>query len=116
MWYIIITQRLYLLGVAVCMSILIRVALHFTHRERGKTFVNAYSKIRNLLFPLIFIIIFTFTSACSGSLAPSNPSSESPIEKNLRAFYNKLGGKDLLGDILSLFLVRTIFITSLQRR
>jgi len=77
------------------------MALHFTHTDRGKTFVNAYRKIHNLFIPTVFISIFIFTSACSGSLAPSNPSSESPIEKNMRAFYNKLGGKNLLGDILS---------------
>jgi len=63
--------------------------------------MNACRELRKFLFPSVFILVMVFTSACSEKTASVTLNSESPIEKNMREFNNKLGGKSILGDILS---------------
>jgi hypothetical protein len=63
--------------------------------------MNAHKKIQKIIIPFIFIWMMLFTSACSGTVVPGPGPSEPPIERNLREFYNKLGGQKILGNFLS---------------
>lgn len=63
--------------------------------------MNAFIKMRNYFLPVILVWIMVVTSACSDSLAPKTSNPETPIEHNMREFYNRLGGKTWLGDLLS---------------
>ena len=63
--------------------------------------MNAYEKMRTFIFLSIIITTLVFTTACSDTTGDAVRSSESPIETNFRQFYSRLGGKNLLGEILS---------------
>ena len=69
--------------------------------DQGKVYMNACLRVRNFIFFGALIIFIIFSTACSDTASPVTRSSESPIEKNMKEFYDKLGGKSILGDILS---------------
>jgi hypothetical protein len=54
-----------------------------------------------MLYAILIVLILLLPTACSDTSSPPNNVSESPIEKNMRQFYNKLGGKSSLGELLS---------------
>jgi len=63
--------------------------------------MNAHKNMRKIIIPFISIWIMLFNSACSGTVPPDTEKLENPIERNLREFYNKLGGVKILGNFLS---------------
>ncbi len=63
--------------------------------------MNACSRARNVLFPIAMVFILIFITACTNTPSSPNRNAESPIERNMKEFYTKLGGKGQLGDFLS---------------
>jgi len=63
--------------------------------------MNACLRLRNFLITSFLILVIFLTTACSDEMSQVTYSSESPIEKNMKEFYNKLGGESILGKILS---------------
>jgi hypothetical protein len=63
--------------------------------------MNAWLRVRYVLIPSVLIIFLFSSVACSNTKPTGVKNTESPIEKNMREFYNQLGGSNILGDILS---------------
>lgn len=68
---------------------------------QGKVIMKAGFRKRNLLLLTAIIFLMLIGTACSDTGSPKNRIAESPIERNLREFYENLGGKSILGDFLS---------------
>lgn len=79
-----------------------RLTLRLTHVERGKVFLMKGCKaLRQLIVSIVLLLFISLNTACFGNPSPSSLDSESPVEKKLKEFYNKLGGQSILGNMLS---------------